>query len=191
MSGLARMAVALCVCLCCLISSVVGAEALPEEAVAGQSDGEVYSPATVIDNARHLTDVTIKLKGEVIGPVLWRGDSAWLNLGMDGVAVGVWVDAAQARDLSTGGAYGIRGDIVLVTGEVRATCEQHGGELDVHAISVFVLTSGGPLDGAERFDSWPTAIGMSIAGLISVALVRLRLRSLAPGDNLRQQRVPK
>lgn len=84
----------------------------------------------------------IVYRGEVIGDVMRRGRVAVVNV-LDGTyAVGVWIPVRAAAVLTRTGRYGVVGDVVEVRGTFRRACPEHGGDSDIHAEILTVLTPG-------------------------------------------------
>ncbi|MBE3520381.1 MAG: hypothetical protein IMW97_08870 [Firmicutes bacterium] len=87
----------------------------------------------------------ISFEGEVIGDVMFRGDSAWVNVLDSSGAIGVVVTRDMASQVENTGAYAVKGDIVRVTGVFHRACSVHAGEIDVHAESFQIVRRGGPV----------------------------------------------
>lgn len=119
----------------CLLLAVLAPGGAGAEAVQANS-------TQLIENAAGLDGQTVLYTGEVIGDVFLRGDHAWINVADDANAIGVWVDAATAKTLSAPGRYGQIGDRVQVVGVYHRACRDHGGDLDIHAESVLILSKG-------------------------------------------------
>jgi hypothetical protein len=71
-----------------------------------------------------------------------RGDNAWVNVNDGDNAVGVWCPAAMIAPVRFLGDYKYTGDTIEVEGVFNRACNEHGGELDVHAERVKVLKHG-------------------------------------------------
>lgn len=100
----------------------------------------------------------IEFEGEAIGEAMVRGDHAWIHLNDDaykyknveeGARLGgfntgmsVWISANQLRDDGIYGDYRHEGDIVRVAGVFNAACAEHGGDMDLHATGLELVTSG-------------------------------------------------
>ncbi|MGN0038438.1 MAG: hypothetical protein ACI36Y_04785 [Coriobacteriales bacterium] len=96
---------------------------------------------------RALNEATVSFTGEVVGDIM-RGGSGhkWLNvLGADGSCIGVWVDDDMAARISNVGSYSTAGTTIQVRGIYSLDCEDHQGELDVHALTIRVLDPGGAI----------------------------------------------
>lgn len=95
----------------------------------------------LVKNSVDFNGVAVTFRGEVIG-ILVRGDSAWVNVLDNGVAIGVWCSANDAKKVSVVGDYTHIGDTVEVTGAFHLACTEHGGDLDIHADNFTVLKQG-------------------------------------------------
>ena len=97
----------------------------------------------LIEHAADYDKTEILFKGEAIGDILWRGAHAWVNLS-DGnnSAVGVYMTAESANNITALGAYGQTGDILMVRGVFNRACAEHGGDMDIHAESVEYISRG-------------------------------------------------
>lgn len=135
------------------------------------------SPAELVESRRRLDRQTVAVRGEAIGETL-RADSShvWLNLLGDHTAVGVYLDRKLAGRVGTFGDYTHSGDRVLVRGIFNLACDQHGGELDVHATQLVVEHRGGsryhPL---HWWKGVAGALGLVVAGAGTLVLRRRRL----------------
>ena len=105
-----------------------------------QSDS--LSSNDLIDRAKDYDGTTVVYEGEVLGDILYRGDHAWLAVFDGSNTIGCYVSSDQAKQISTVGGYGKRGDTIRVEGVFHRACAEHGGDLDIHAESVTVLTLG-------------------------------------------------
>jgi hypothetical protein len=104
---------------------------------------------------------TVTIQGEAIGDLMVRGTHAWITvnddvyskrsieeggelIGMSNAGIGVWVSEQDGRRIEVFGGYKNKGSTVRVTGVFNRACEQHGGDTDIHAVSVLVLRQGRP-----------------------------------------------
>ena len=115
---------------------------MPVSAKEKQADKTV-GLTELVEHAKQYDDKEISFKGEAIGDVLYRGSNAWINVS-DGnnSAIGVYMPAQTAKKISVMGHYGAQGDVILVTGIFHRDCPDHGGDMDIHADQVQILSKG-------------------------------------------------
>jgi hypothetical protein len=119
------------------------------------------SPAEIVQEADQLDGRTVPLAGEAIGDKM-RADSehVWINVLGDGIAVGVYIPDELAEPVTGLGDYDRVGDRVNVEGVVNVACEQHGGDLDVHAVRLDVLE---PSTSVEHYvPVWEGVLGVAL-----------------------------
>lgn len=114
---------------------------LLEPAVA-MADTAIVSSNDLIDHAKDYDNQTIVYEGEVLGDILHRGDHAWLAVSDGSNTIGVYVPAEQADQITVVGGYGKRGDTIRIEGVFHRACAEHGGDLDIHASTMKVLSVG-------------------------------------------------
>jgi hypothetical protein len=129
---------------------------------------ETVASTELIENAREYDNTVIEFKGEVIGDVLKRGSNVWVNISdADNSAIGVYMSADAAKKISVLGHYGTQGDIVLITGTFHMACADHGGDMDIHADQVQILSKGYVIE--SQIPEWlPYLAGGSI--LVAVCM---------------------
>jgi len=113
---------------------------LPGVALADEAS---VSSNDLIDYAKDYDGTSVVYIGEVVGDILSRGDHAWLAVSDGSNTISVYVSAEQAREISTVGGYGKRGDTIRVEGVFHRACAEHGGDMDIHAESLRILSVGG------------------------------------------------
>ncbi|MEN6419583.1 MAG: hypothetical protein ABFC73_11765 [Clostridiaceae bacterium] len=118
-----------------LLLLIVPAVSLAEAESVGSND--------LIDRAKDYDGQAVVYEGEVVGDILYRGDYAWLAVSDGANTIGCYVTKAQAEQISFVGGYGKRGDTVRVEGVFHRACAEHGGDLDLHADTVKIITVGG------------------------------------------------
>lgn len=158
-----RRLLALCVCfvLACL---------LPGQAVARTGMAVDATGADLVSMTSGLDGQTVTFEGEVVSEALAGGrEHVWLNVLSDGVAIGVWMPEAMAGQVEEFGRWSHDGDIVRITGVLNEACDTHGGDLDVHAEELTVLTAGTARSHSVEY--WKLVPGL--AGLMmAYAIVR-------------------
>jgi hypothetical protein len=100
------------------------------------------SSSDLIKNAAQYDGKLITYTGEVIGDVMLRGESAWVNINDGENALGVWMSARLAKEINITGNYKSRGDTLEIVGVFHRACLEHGGDLDIHAQAFSKLTNG-------------------------------------------------
>lgn len=118
------------------------------------------SSTDLVEQPKQHDGTVVEFTGEAIGESMVRGDYAWLHLNDDayylknveeGAELGgfntgmpVWLPATKARAITYFGDYKHEGDVVAVTGVFHAACAEHGGDMDIHATALIVVTVGHP-----------------------------------------------
>jgi hypothetical protein len=100
------------------------------------------SSAHLIDNAQRYDGHSVIYSGEVIGDVMIRGEHAWVNVHDGQQAIGIWLPKKLAETILYTGNYKAKGDWVEIAGIFHRVCEDHVGELDIHATSLKKIHSG-------------------------------------------------
>jgi hypothetical protein len=121
-----------------ILYSVILALALGSACWAQSASGS----ADLINNARDYDAKTVIYSGEAIGDIMARGAYAWININDGANAIGVWIKKELAGGISYTGSYQARGDWVEVKGEFQRSCREHGGDLDIHAQTLNIISSG-------------------------------------------------
>ena len=106
------------------------------------ADAESIGSNDLIDRAKDYDGQTVVYEGEVVGDILYRGDYAWLAVFDGNNTIGCYVTAEQAKQVSVVGGYGKSGDTIRIEGIFHRACAEHGGDLDIHSVSIRVLTVG-------------------------------------------------
>ena len=106
------------------------------------ADGNAVGSNDLIDHAKDYDNQTVVYEGEVLGDILYRGDHAWLAVFDGSNTIGVFVTAEQAKQITVVGGYGKHGDTIRIEGVFHRACAEHGGDLDIHAETVNVLSVG-------------------------------------------------
>ncbi|MGB4582270.1 MAG: DNA-binding protein [Coriobacteriia bacterium] len=158
-----------------IVVAVVLAVMVPMPALA--RPGESVSSGELVERPKDFDGDTVIFTGEAIGEAMVRGDMAWLHLNddaymehnvedgadLDGYNSGhaVWIDADLAAQVTSFGDYDDQGDIVTVTGVFNAACLEHGGDMDIHAVSLEILEAGHPVDDPVSGGKVAWAIGLA------------------------------
>ncbi len=135
----------------------------PVLAIALPADG-AYSPAEVVEFDPSRDGSVIVVDGEAVGDVLRaQGGGSWVNILGEEVGLGIWMIAEMVEEIEHLGHYKHSGDVIRVTGTLNRTCETHGGEFDVHAHDVQILSVGEPV-------THPLRLGRGITGIVGLLL---------------------
>lgn len=118
-------------------------------------DGPVLASGTSgLDGER------VVLEGECVSEALYGGrDHVWVNVLSNGTAIGVWMPQELAAELGVVGTWKNTGDVVRVVGVFNEACDQHGGDLDVHAETLALLRPGERRDRPVSW--WKLAVGLA------------------------------
>jgi len=100
------------------------------------------SSSDLIERAADWDGKRVVYRGEAVGEAMKRGDFAWLNLHDGSNAIGVWCPFRFAERVRIPGDYFHSGDMVRVTGVFHRACPEHGGDLDIHAVSLDLASAG-------------------------------------------------
>jgi hypothetical protein len=112
---------------------------------ASQASAGTISSSDLINKAKEYDNKEIAYKGEIIGDMMVRGQYAWVNLN-DGInAIGIWANKAMLKDVIYTGNFMSAGDTIEVAGIFHRACLEHGGDLDIHARSIHIISPGYPL----------------------------------------------
>lgn len=115
---------------------------------------------------------TVVFTGEAIGEALREGPGrVWVNV-LDGSAIGVVVDEHVADSVAVWGDYGHTGDTVRIEGVFHVACDEHGGDMDVHATAFDVLEQG--VERQHRVDWLKGLVGLGGLAVAALAVRRGR-----------------
>lgn len=96
----------------------------------------------LVQNGKVLDGQEVIVEGEAIGEQMERGYYSWVNINDGTNAIGIWIDSTEAKKISYYGNYKYIGDTVKITGIFNRACKEHGGEADVHYISMNIIKNG-------------------------------------------------
>jgi hypothetical protein len=124
-----------------LILCLAAATRIPVSAVApaAADSTEILAEAAGNDGK------TIVYTGEIIGDVMRRENGTWINVSDGSNALGIFisdnlqVSGLQVSDLQAG-TYRQSGDRVQITGIFHRACPDHGGDIDIHATSLTLVS---------------------------------------------------
>ena len=141
---------------------------------AAMADSNAVGSNDLIDHAKDYDNQTVVYEGEVLGDILYRGDFAWLAVYDGSNTIGVYVTRAQAEEIAFVGGYGVRGDSIRIEGVFHRACAEHGGDLDIHADTLKVLSTGArvPMPVSRLMMILAIALPLPAAGLLFLVYKR-------------------
>jgi len=130
--------------------------------------------AELIGKARKFDGRSVEFVGEAIGESMRRGDHVWLNLLDSGGAIGVWANRADLPAIRYFGSSAARGDTLWVRGIFHRSCPEHGGDLDIHAAALEVVTPGELKRETLHAGRMALAAGLLLSAAVAFFLWRAR-----------------
>jgi hypothetical protein len=122
---------------------------------------ETVSSADLIKDAKKYDGSNVVYQGEVVGDIMARNDHAWLSVN-DGLnSIGIWIRAELIKNIKYVGSYHAKGDVIEVNGVFNRSCPEHGGDLDIHAKSVSVVSNGNNIVHTVNKKEINVAVGLS------------------------------
>ena len=128
-----------------------------------------------------LDGAEVRFEGEAIGEeVAASGGRVWVALSAtSGQSISVLMDADDAEVIDAYGDYDTTGATVRVRGTYHVACDDHAGELDVHASEVELVTASSESAHDVSARRLETALALAAAGVVLVVaylLLRRRMR---------------
>jgi len=126
---------------------------------------------TLINNSSFYDGKMVVFEGEIIGEIMRRGNYSWININDGANAIGIYIPTSETAKIKFAGKHNVKGDIIRVEGILNARCQEHGGDLDIHADKIEIVKKGYVLE--EKiipFKAVMSSIFFSI-GLLLVAVV--------------------
>lgn len=163
----------------------------------GVPDVSPNSPSSgqLVEEPKRYDGTAVAFEGEAIGEAMVRGGGAWLHLNDDayylrnveeGALLGgynsgmpVWIPVREAAKVTTFGDFKHEGDVVRIEGTFNAACAEHGGDIDIHAVTLAVVRTGHAVADPVRPGKVAWALGL---GLIAALLFAVQRRWIAGGD---------
>jgi hypothetical protein len=137
---------------------------------------EITAINDLIEHAKTLDGQEVIVQGEAIGERMDRGDYSWVNINDGTNAIGIWLKKSEAEKIATYGNYKNIGDTIQVAGVFYRACNDHGGEADLHAISISIVKKGYTVNKQVEDKKIVAAIVLCIIALVLV-LVRFKVIS--------------
>lgn len=110
---------------------------------------------------------SVVYEGEAVGDIMQRKDGQWVNVLNTGVAIGVWSTKNIKGSVSRVGDYNNIGDQIRVTGRFNWHCPEHGGDLDIHASELIVVSPGKKIDHKINIKRLQAAILLTIGAMLA------------------------
>lgn len=120
----------------------------------------------------------VTFSAEAVGEAInGANDHYWVNVADRGHVIGVFMTPEQKDLVENWGGYGSKGSELRIIGILHTSCDDHNGELDVHAEMVAVISPGGSYTTEVSTSKMHLAIGLCAAGLVVwiAYLVRRRM----------------
>jgi hypothetical protein len=138
----------------------------------------VISINQLISESHDFDKKTVMIEAEVILEVLERGDHAWINVNDGSNAIGVYLPIEMTEEIKVFGDYNHRGDIVSITGVFSRNCDEHGGEIDIHATSLKIVERGFVVTNEITMWKWiVTMFGVSLSSLLLISRRRRKRKA--------------
>ncbi|PKQ36893.1 MAG: hypothetical protein CVT59_10420 [Actinobacteria bacterium HGW-Actinobacteria-1] len=151
--------------------------AWPGSAFASSADARPLTATSILAGRAALDGTMVAFEGEAIGEMLHTSDdSVWLSVLSDGTALGVYLPEQLAEQIAMFGDYDTTGDTVRVAGEFRRACDEHGGDMDVHAVSLEVIAPGADREHPVEF--WKLGLAAVAFGVAAAGTFYSRRRRL-------------
>ncbi len=128
----------------------------------------------LVEDARFYDGARIEFVGEVVGDIMAREDFVWLNVNDGTRAIGVWAKKDMVKDIKIAGDYNNAGDRIKVNGIFNRACREHGGDLDIHAESIYLIEKGHPIEHPIGFKKIIVTVVLFLLLVGAILLPRLR-----------------
>jgi hypothetical protein len=103
---------------------------------------EITNYNDLIENGKVLDGSKITITGEAIGEPMKRGNYTWVNISDGSNAIGIWLKSSDVQKISFYGNNKAKGDTVKISGEFHRACTDHGGDMDIHSLSIEIAEKG-------------------------------------------------
>ena len=132
--------------------------------------------ALLADNGT-LSGQQVSFFAEAIGdPIRSEDGRIWVNVLGDGQLIGVCMTPEQVESITNWGGYCVKGTELQITGTLDLSCSSHGGNLDIHADNVAVISPGGAFAENVQYGELYAGIALVCLGAGLWALYALRRR---------------
>lgn len=119
----------------------------------------------------------VSIQGEAIGaPLVADAGHKWVNVKSGDAMIGVLMTSAQVDMIQSYCAYERTGDIVAVDGVFHIACASHGGELEIHADQIEVVSLGSSWSTPASISSFVWGLALLAVGAV-LTVVRRKMRA--------------
>lgn len=116
---------------------------------------------------------SVQFSGEAIGETLRAsGETRWVNVLDNGTAIGVVAPTSMLQSIDGFGDWSQVGTRIEVTGVFNVACDEHGGDLDVHATEIRVLAPAREIP--RPISTWKIFVSVAILAAFAALVARLR-----------------
>jgi hypothetical protein len=142
------------------------------ENVYAYDTGEIIDISYLIENAAELDQQEVTVSGEAVGEAMNRGSHSWININDGTNAIGIWMSSSEAQKIKYFGNYKYKGDVLKISGTFNRACKEHGGESDIHSITLEIEETGHGED--EQISSTKIAVA-ALSAVLAASLMALFL----------------
>lgn len=133
------------------------------------------SSKRLIEQAKFYDGKLVTYRGEAVTAVMKRGDHGWVNVNDGDNAIGVWAKRSALDQIKLVGDYKGKGDILEVAGIFNRACQEHGGDLDIHADTIAVIRSGYSVHEVIDGKKIRLALALLLATILVVVVFKKRI----------------
>ncbi len=135
----------------------------------------ISSNVDLIRQATQFNEKIVRIKGEVIGDLMQRQDSVWLNVQDQTQAIGILSSKEMTREIKRGGDYTFKGNVIEVEGKFFQSDPQQGGECYILAHKILVLEKETPIYHAVPIAKIEIS-ALLFLGIVSLSFLRKRIQ---------------
>lgn len=129
----------------------------------------------LVENGKSFDGKTVVFQGEALGEALERGAYSWVNVSDSTNVMGIWMKYDDAKKIGMFGDYKHKGDILKISGVFHRACKEHGGDMDIHSMTVDVVEHGHQIK--EKVSSQKILAGIVLT-MIAFMIVAIYLKYL-------------
>lgn len=153
-----------------LISLAVCVLLFGQPTLAEAATTEQRTVSDVVEHSKVLDGTSVRMTVEMIGDIMYRGNYAWINGLDDTGAIGLWMPESLAQNIKVLGNWKHKGDVVVIRGVLNRSCNQHGGDMDVHVTDSDTIAPGYAFDRTLPNPKILAAFWLSLSGAAVVAV---------------------